>query len=78
MITKYQLLKDNEDILFTFIKNGILSSLILRDIEIYNAFTKLEAKIKNNELRYAIIGDEYELSAKRVEQIVYIMQKEAE
>ena len=76
--TRYQLLKENEEIIYLFIKNGIITSLIIRDIEIYKTFIKLEESIKNFELRYSLIGEEYELSAKRVEQIVLSMQKEAD
>jgi hypothetical protein len=76
MKTKYQLLKDNYDIIFQFIKNGILSYQLIRDLEIFEAFQELEKEIKNNDLRFALIGERYELSAKRIGQIVYNLQKE--
>lgn len=78
MKTKYQLLKDNENTIFQFIKNGIMSYQVIRDMEIYNAFIALEAKgnLKNTDLRYALLGDEYELSAKRIQQIINSMQNE--
>jgi hypothetical protein len=76
-MNRYQLLKQNDKIIFKFIKNGILSYQIIRDIEIYENFQAM-SDIKNFETRYILLGDEYELSAKRIEQIVLQMQKMSE
>ncbi|WNM18627.1 hypothetical protein [Flavobacterium capsici] len=77
-MNKYQLLKNNEDTIYQFVKNGILSYQIIRDISIFEDFNKLEShsNIKNVEVRYSLIGDEYELSSKRIEQIILQMQKD--
>lgn len=77
-MNKYQLLKHNEDTIYQFVKNGILSYQIIRDISIFEDFNKLESQsnIKNVEVRYSLIGDEYELSSKRIEQIILQMQKD--
>jgi len=72
-MTRYQLLKDNEDIVFQFIKAGVLSFQIIRDIEIFETFQ--EIPLNNNEAKYLLLGDQYELSAKRIEQIIYQMMK---
>ncbi|KIO50960.1 sigma-70 family RNA polymerase sigma factor [Flavobacterium hibernum] len=71
-MNRYELLKKNETMTFQFVKNGILSSMILRDIEIYEAYNAIDDDI-TKELRYIILGEKYELSVKRIEQIIYNM-----
>ena len=73
-MTRYELLKQNEEIMFQFVKAGILSFQVIRDIEIFESFTNYKDEI-NKESRYLLLADTYELSSKRIEQIVYQMQK---
>ncbi|MEC4048780.1 hypothetical protein OX284_005005 [Flavobacterium sp. SUN046] len=73
-MTRYELLKANEDTMYQFIKAGILSFQIIRDIEIFESFNSYEDGI-NKESRYLLLADSYELSPKRIEQIVYQMNK---
>lgn len=71
-MNRYDLLKKHEAITFQFVKNGILSYMIIRDIEIYEAYNALDDNI-TKELKYIILGEQYELSVKRIEQIIYNM-----
>lgn len=71
---RYELLKQNEEIIYQFIKNGIMSYQILRDLEIYQRF--LELNEETNELKFWLIADEFELSKSRIEQIIMNMRKE--
>ncbi|MCG2611522.1 hypothetical protein LZZ90_08375 [Flavobacterium sp. SM15] len=73
-MNRYQLLKKNHETMYQFIKAGILSFIVLRDIEIYEEYQQLK-KMKNNEAKFLYLGDKHELSAVRIEQIVYNMQK---
>ena len=72
-MTRYDLLKSNEDVMYQFIKAGILSYQIIRDIQIYEAFNASD--LKNNNLKYVLLADEFELTSRRIEQIIYNMQK---
>lgn len=72
-MNRYQLLKQNESLIFQFVKNGILSYQIIRDIEIYERYEELNEDTK--ELKYIILGDIYELSSDRVKQIIYQMER---
>lgn len=72
-MNRYQLLKEHESVIYLFVKNGILSYQIIRDIEIYDSYQNLEETIK--ELKYIELGELYELSPKRIEQIVYQMER---
>ncbi len=71
-MNRYELLKNNENITFQFVKNGILSYMILRDIEIFETYSALEDNI-TKEMKYIILAEQYELSVKRIEQIIYNM-----
>ncbi|MDI9257274.1 hypothetical protein [Flavobacterium sedimenticola] len=72
-MTRYELLKKNEDVLYQFVKAGILSYQVIRDIEIYEAFNNID--IQNKEMKYIMLSDDFELSTKRIEQIIIQMQK---
>lgn len=72
-MNRYELLKKNENIIFQFVKNGILSYMMIRDIEIYENYNQLEDNL-TKEMKYIILAEQYELSVKRIEQIVYNMQ----
>jgi hypothetical protein len=74
-MNKYQLLKKYQEIIFIFIKNGILSYMLIRDIEMYENYLSLDDNM-NKELKYMLLADEYELSPDRIKQIIYQMQKE--
>lgn len=71
-MNRYELLKQNENIIFQFVKNGILSYMMIRDIEIYESFNEIEDDI-TKEMKYIILAEQYELSVKRIEQIIYNM-----
>jgi tyrosine-protein phosphatase YwqE len=71
-MNRYQLLKENENILYQLVRNGIITVLVMRDMEIYERYEAMT--ITNNESKYLLLGDEYELSTKRIQQIVYNMQ----
>jgi hypothetical protein len=72
-VNRYQLLKQHEEIIYLFVKNGILSYQIIRDMEIYDSYLELDENIK--ELKYIELGEIYELSSKRIEQIIYQMER---
>lgn len=72
-MTRYELLKNNEDVMLQFIKAGVLGYQVIRDIEIYELFMQLN--LKNNEAKYMYLGEVYELSSIRIQQIIYNMQK---
>lgn len=72
-MNRYQLLKEHESVIYLFVKNGILSYQIIRDMEIYDTYQNLEETIK--ELKYIELGELYELSPKRIEQIIYQMER---
>lgn len=72
-MNRYDLLKKHEAITFQFVKNGILSYMIIRDIEIYEAYNAIDDNI-TKELKYILLAEQYELSVKRIEQIIYNMQ----
>lgn len=73
-MNRYQLLKENDELVFQFVKNGIMSYQVLRDIQIFERYNELD-EIKSNQLKYLLLGEEFELSDKRIEQIIYQMQK---
>lgn len=72
-MNRYELLKKNESITYQFVKNGILSYMILRDIEIFESYNTIDDNI-TKELKYILLAEQYELSVKRIEQIIYNMQ----
>ena len=74
MQTRYQLLKANEETMFSFVKAGILSYQIIRDCEIYEQFIQLGDEI-SSQAKYLILGSDYELSSKRIEQIINTMSQ---
>ena len=53
-MTRYELLKNNEDVMLQFIKAGVLGYQVIRDIEIYELFMQLN--LKNNEAKYMDLG----------------------
>jgi hypothetical protein len=71
-MNRYELLKKNENITFQYVKNGILSFMILRDIKIYETFLQLEDEI-SKEMKYIMLAEENELSTDRIKQIIYNM-----
>lgn len=72
-MNRYELLKENEAIIFQFVKNGILSYMMIRDIEIYETFNQLEDKL-TKEMKYIILSEQFELSTDRIKQIIYNME----
>lgn len=75
-MNRYQLLKDHEDTIYLFVKAGVMSYKTIRDIEIYESYVALEKEPIYNFIKYDILAEEYELSTKTIEQIVYQMQRE--
>ena len=73
-MNRYQLLKDNEDTIFQFVKSGIMSYQIIRDIEIYERYLELDEY--SNQMKYILLSEEFELGVKRIEQIIYQMMKQ--
>lgn len=73
-MNRYQLLKQNDSMVFLFVKNGILSYQVIRDMEIFEEFNRLQNL--TNELKYILLGEQFELSAKRIEQIITSMKNE--
>jgi DNA polymerase III delta prime subunit len=53
-------------------RSGILSYMIIRDIEIYESFNLLDDDI-SKEMKYIILAEQYELSTDRIKQIIYNM-----
>ncbi|MBC5836777.1 hypothetical protein [Flavobacterium muglaense] len=72
-MNRYQLLKKNKNTIHRFVKNGILSYMVIRDIEIYEALQQLQKDIPK-ELKYIMLAEQFELSPDRVKQIIYNMQ----
>jgi hypothetical protein len=73
-MNKYELLKINK-LIYQFVKNGILSYLMIRDIEIYETYLNLNDNI-TKEIKYILLSDQYELSPDRIKQIIYQMQND--
>jgi hypothetical protein len=44
-MNKYELLTENKQLIYQFVKNGILSYLMIRDIEIYETYLNLNDNI---------------------------------
>jgi hypothetical protein len=61
-MNKYELLTENKQLIYQFVKNGILSYLMIRDIEIYETYLNLNDNIT---IKY-ILSDQYELSPDRI------------
>lgn len=74
-MTRYELLKKNDKINYLYIKNGILSCMMLRDIEIFETFNDMEDNI-GKEMKYLLLAEQYELSTDRIKQIIHQMLKE--
>ena len=74
-MNRYELLKENQELIYKFIKNGILSYMMIRDIEMYENYLSLDENI-TKEIKYMVLADEYELSNDRIKQIIYQMQKD--
>ena len=72
-MNRYQLLKKNEAINFKYVKNGILSFMIIRDIEIYESFNTIPDTVIK-EMKYVLLAEQYDLSTDRIKQIIYNMQ----
>ncbi len=73
-MNRYQLLKENEELIFQFVKNGILSYQCIRDMQIFEEFNEMNEL--TNDLKYILLGEQFELSAKRIEQITRSMNNE--
>lgn len=73
-MNRYEFTRNNDNLIFKLIKNGMLSYQLIRDCEIYERFIEMNEEI-NNEIKYITIGEEFELSHKRIEQIIYNMKK---
>ena len=74
-MNRYQLLKKNENLIFQFVKNGILSYQIIRDMEIYERYDELGDEIENNQFKYLLLSEEHSLSEKSIERIIYQMNR---
>jgi hypothetical protein len=74
-MNKYELLTENKQLIYQFVKNGILSYLMIRDIEIYETYLNLNDNI-TKEIKYILLSDQYELSPDRIKQIIYQMQND--
>lgn len=74
-MNRYEYLKNNESIVFEFIKNGIISYQLIRDMEIYQAYENINDSL-TNELKYILLAEEYELSNQRIKQIIISMKNE--
>jgi hypothetical protein len=61
-MNKYEL--ENKQLIYQFVKNGILSYLMIRDIEIYETYLNLNDNI-TKEIKYILLSDQYELSPDR-------------
>ena len=72
-MTLYQLLKENETMIYQFVKVGILSYTIIRDIGIYENYLQLD-KI-NKESKYLLLAEDFEIGYKRIQQIILNMEK---
>jgi hypothetical protein len=64
-----------KQLIYQFVKNGILSYLMIRDIEIYETYLNLNDNI-TKEIKYILLSDQYELSPDRIKQIIYQMQND--
>jgi hypothetical protein len=51
-MNKYELLTENKQLIYQFVKNGILSYLMIRDIEIYETYLNLNDNITKNKYIY--------------------------
>lgn len=74
-MNRYELLKENQELIFKFVKNGILSYMMIRDIEMYENYLMLDKEI-TKDIKYILLGEQYELSNDRIKQIIYQMEKE--
>ena len=74
-MNRYELLKINEDVIFQFVKNGILSYKIIRDMEIFESYLQLQEDL-TQELKFVLLGEEFGLSHKTIEPIIYTMKNE--
>jgi hypothetical protein len=74
-MNRYELLKENEDVIFQFVKNGILSYKIIRDMEIFESYLQLQEDL-TQELKFVLLGEEFGLSHKTIEPIIYTMKNE--
>ena len=73
-MNRYQFIKENEDILLQFIRKGIITLNIIRDMEIYEAFKAMKYP-KQYKDRYIELANAFDLSPNRIEQIIYAMSK---
>jgi hypothetical protein len=76
-MNRYQLLKQNNEINYIYLKNGIISYQLIRDMEIFEKFNQLESTI-TKEMKYILLGEEFELSKHRIEQIISTMSSKIE
>jgi len=74
-MNRYQLLKDNEDTIYLFVKAGILSYKVLRDMQIYESYCELQDDVSYNQIKYILLGEQYDLSEHSIELIIYNMQR---
>jgi hypothetical protein len=51
-MNKYELLTENKQLIYQFVKNGILSYLMIRDIEIYETYLNLNDNITKKNIYY--------------------------
>lgn len=75
-MNRFQLLKENEDTIYLFVKAGILSYKIIRDMDIYQSYLELQEDVSYNQIKYILLGEQYDLSEHSIEFIVYNMQKD--
>ena len=73
-MTRYDLLNTNRDLIFQLVKASVLSYHIIRDMEIFEKFKAMDS-VEFAEARHLVLADEFELSKRRVEDIIYNMKQ---
>lgn len=69
----YDYMKANLSTVEELVKRGLMSFTIVRDLDIYTSFLSLDKFSKEG--RYAILSHDFQLSEKRIEQIVANLSK---
>lgn len=64
---------DNKEVVEELVKRGLLSLTIIRDLDILTSFQSMNGFSK--EARYVVLGHDFQLSEKRIEQIVANLSK---
>lgn len=66
--SKFEYLIQNIEVVEELIKRGLMPITILRDIDIYRGFQRMEKFSYQG--RYAVLSHDFHLSEKRIEQII--------